>query len=783
MAANDLYILPENVALIPVNEIAEQSRSKFEYEDDDFVITYNNGRQTSKVIDGASASLLKTFKTPSSLVEGIFKYSVLNNLNAEDTVEQAYSLLARFRSEGFLVVYDEKTTGANKGVLQPGDAFNGYTIVEKIQGIEDTEVYKVQKKEDLFVVKFLKENGKSNLPQTQFDNEVNILQLLDNTINPALVESGTFNSSRYIVMEWFNGIPCDNAVEKYHNLNNPDNLLCLLQLACNILDAYIHLHSQGIIHSDIHPRNILVSNSDEVRIIDFGLARIATQHKFMVRGGIGFFYEPEYAASVLENKQQAATSFAGEQYAIAALIYFLLAGKHYLNFSYERDILLEQILQQEPISFTAYDLDIDPQIEIILRKALAKKPEDRYSSIKELKHALASTIRSAKESSISNEEARHSSLAFCESIKLRFGLNGNFIGSGLQLAPFGSVNYGDAGIAYMFYRMALIESNPELLAVADIWVNHAMDYIENEEAAFYAKEIDITKNTVGEISIYHTASGVHLMQALVSKAFGQHNRYYAGVSNFMAASSKVCNNPDLTLGKSSILVGSAILIEQMNDEQTLKEQLIDFGNRIVKDIWDVLQTYTAISANEAVNYRGIAHGWAGILYATLRWCAQSNTVLPDSFYKRVDELISLGIAEKDYLRWNITAGNAASWTGWCHGSAGYTFLWCAMYTYSKDEKYLELAQKTARHFLTETGVTNVSLCCGLSGECYALLRLFNITKNEYYLLEAKNKAKKILHNVYTPDARNNSLYKGDIGAAVLLTELNKPCYARMPLFE
>lgn len=176
MAANDLYVLPESVKLIPIKEIDGQTRTKFEYEDNDFVITYVNARQTSKVIDAASASLLKTFTKPSTMVEGILKYSVLNNLDPQETVEQAYSLLSKFRSEGFLKLFDNTKDTAQNNSLKAGDYFKSYHVSEKIQGLEDTQVYKVKKDGTNYILKILKQAEHKNSPALQqFENEVYIL--------------------------------------------------------------------------------------------------------------------------------------------------------------------------------------------------------------------------------------------------------------------------------------------------------------------------------------------------------------------------------------------------------------------------------------------------------------------------------------------------------------------------------------------------------------------------------------------------------------------------------
>jgi len=73
-----------------------------------------------------------------------------------------------------------------------------------------------------------------------------------------------------------------------------------------ILCAYSRLHERGVIHSDIHPRNILVDEEDRVKIVDYGLARhVKVNREFgePTRGGVGFFFEPEYAAAVSKGHQ------------------------------------------------------------------------------------------------------------------------------------------------------------------------------------------------------------------------------------------------------------------------------------------------------------------------------------------------------------------------------------------------------------------------------------------------------------------------------------------------
>jgi eukaryotic-like serine/threonine-protein kinase len=786
MQTDDVYILPEGVKLIPVNELGEQDRNRFDHDQDDFVITHSHTRATSKVINAVSASLLKEFREPRTFIEGVLKYSLLNKLNPQAILEDCYPLLAQLRGEGFLLPYDVNGQQSKTATLAKGDFFRDYEIIERLINISDTAVYKIKRENNFYALKILKTKEEKFRLSENYSNEVEILKHLNGKIAPSMIEYGENNNDYYVIMEWCEGNPCDSDAEKYRNLNNEENLDQLLNIATAILGAYSDLHSHGVIHADIHPRNVLVSLEGKVRIIDFGLSRFDSSSKNGMRGGVGFFYEPEYADAMMKNKMPPVSSFTGEQYALAALIYLLITGKHYLNFSFERDILFKQVAQDPPISFQQLDLDINPGIEKAISKALSKLPRDRFGSVAEFGSALRKAYPEKKNNkSFLIAESKQSFIGFCEDIKKKFGFDGRLIENGLRLAPTCSVNYGAAGISYMFYRMACIEEDPKLLALADTWSDRGLAYIKESNTGFYSPELDITPAIVGETSIYHSASGVHLTGALINRVMNDVNGYYRSVMNFITASSRPCENPDVTVGKASTLIGCCILLENLFFEnKILADAIKSLGQTKLKEIWEHADSSGPMAGNPSIQYFGIAHGWAGILFATLKWCDLSRQLLPEKFFGRLDELIKLGIKEENFIRWHLTGKDAASWPGWCHGSAGYTFLWTLLYKITREERFMEMAEKTANHFLAiDKNGTNGSLCCGMSGEAYALLSLFKITGNNFYLNEAKALGKRILKNIYGPGMKNNSLYKGDVGAAVLFTELMEPKFALMPLFE
>lgn len=775
MAANDLYILPKDVQVLPVAELGEHTKSKFEYDPNDFVIIYQHSRIPSKVIGEAAASLLQEFRDPKSLVQAIYSYSVGHELDPQDTLDQSYSLLAQLRKEGYLIPYSADSDGNYRELFSPGDLFNGYAIVEKIQGLADTQVFKVKDQQGrLFALKVLLSAATSGHLAAQFHNEIDTLRRLDGKVNPALIENGQYEGHSYILQEWCEGVPCLLAAEKYRPLTRPENLVAVLGMAKNILQAYAHLHRQGVLHSDIHPGNVLVSPDGAVRIIDFGLARPEQPAKGQHRGGMGFFYEPEYANAIRSGAPLPPSSYEGEQYALGALVYLLLAGKPYLPFSFEKDELFRQIAEDEPAPFARFDLEIDPAVEKAIFQALSKKPEDRHPSVA----AFAENFPHHHSTPAKNNVP-------VDTLIQKFGWGGRFIEQGLHLAPTASVNYGAAGIAYALYRMACLSNDHSLLTAADVWVNHAKACSKDRESAFYSKEIDISEKTVGSSSIYHTASGVQLVQALISYSMGDYYGLSGALMAYLAEMAGPCENIDLTLGKSGMLLGCALVRENilMDEFPAMVDEFNKAGNQLMDDIWSILDGYPALDEKGPVAYYGMAHGWAGFLYATVRWAMATGAALPSGFYTRVQQLLDRRISEGNQARWPLGLTEHISWPGWCHGSAGYIFLWTALHRLAGEVKYIDIASMAARHLCADRATTNGSLCCGLSGEAYALLNLYRASGDPVWLKHAQQLGARVQKYIHDPSMRPNSLYKGDIGAGLLIAEIAQPELARMPLFE
>ncbi len=379
------------------------------------------------------------------------------------------------------------------------------------------------------------------------------------------------------------------------------------------------MHESGVLHGDVHPRNVLVEGRGSVRLIDFGLAQPIDQAGSLApRGGVAFYFDPELA-DAQRSQKPATLSAAGEQYSVASLLYQVWTGVYYVDWSLERDELLRQIVEEDPVPFEARNVTPWPALEETLRRALEKRPERRFPSMRAFADALHALVpeaeaRDRKSTARHRERAREKDLL--ERALRRYALGGDGLGDGPANAPVASINYGAGGIAYALYHIALRRGDPGLLALADVWTQKAFA-LSSHEKAFYDPELEIEPSTVGNISIFHSASGLHCVRALVSIALGDVNGANRAIQAFVALSRGPCDKPDLTLGKASLLMGCAELIEAMPipwlfDAEAVRAR----GEEIACELATLLKSDT-ITTSTNIRTLGIAHGWGGFIFAVL----------------------------------------------------------------------------------------------------------------------------------------------------------------------
>ncbi|MEO8033235.1 MAG: lanthionine synthetase LanC family protein [Acidobacteriota bacterium] len=772
MNITDPVVLRHDVLLIPVGELAEELREKFASDEGDFTLSRIHGRTPSQIIDGETASLLQLFRQPRTIVDAVIASSRDLKKDPEAWLAELLPHIGTFLTNRVLVPAGSEDERDFDQSLQNGSSIGPWQVLHCLSMIEDSEIYRVK---DGVRDAALKISTRA-LPfeHSLFGNEARVLSRNEAAATPRLFDSGMHEGRPYLVIEWCPGADASTATaQKRHDR------AALLAAACGIADRYTQLHESGVMHGDVHPRNVIVDDDGTVRLIDFGLASIAGEATRVGRGGLYYFYEPE----LLEAEASGGTlpvTFAGEQYSLAALLYFLIAGNHYLDFRYERDEMVRQVRTEEPLPFVRHGLAPWPEVEALLGRALSKDPAQRFASTGE----LAAALRSAHTAVVAEALATPVSAEAKEFLEKRlamFGRGGELFESGYTEAPTASINFGAAGAAVGLLRVAEVRGDPALLALGEVWKARAYRQIGNEEG-WYNAAIDLEPAMLGEVTPYHTESGAHAAAALIAHGRGDVLAHRLALERFMAAASRPCPNLDLTLGKSATLIGAAILNEISSD---LPEAagLMQLGKTTLDAVWQELDQRPPLADNPPQTYLGIAHGWSGFLYAALRWCAASGTPLPQSLPRRLEEFAASGTKRGRATYWRRQLGSPTQDTmpGWCNGSAGHVFLWTAAWDAYREDRYLQLAEEVALHTAEEPLYT-ADLCCGSAGRAYALLNLYKHTGNLEWLSGARRMANHAA-SFQGEWQRDNALWKGQLGVAVLIADLESPENARMPFFE
>jgi serine/threonine-protein kinase len=222
----------------------------------------------------------------------------------------------------------------------------------------------------------------------RFLREAAILHELRHPNIVAFREMGSVDGRPYFVMDLVRG--CDAA-----RLVKTEGRMAIARaagLTCQLLDALDYAHSKEYVHRDINPPNVIVERKDgreTVKLADFGLARYyqASQLsgltlKGSLGGSVGFM-APEQITNFREVKP------AGDLYAVGATLYYLLTKQHVYNFPHDVEGQVLMVLQGAAVPVQSRRPDTPDGLAALIHRALARKVEDRFTDVREMRKALA----------------------------------------------------------------------------------------------------------------------------------------------------------------------------------------------------------------------------------------------------------------------------------------------------------------------------------------------------------------------------------------------------------
>ena len=791
MDITGLFVVPSDIQLLPVSELDEDTRARIDAMDGDFALSRPGVRTSAKVIDATTAALMHQFFSARTIVDAVVATSRQLGDDPAQLLTEAHPILMRFIRSGLLVPAEELAASRLDARHRPGDRVAGCVIRTCLHVLSDTELYVVDSPaHGTAALKLAREEAHRTLGD--FDREARVLSRLNGESAPRLFEAGRIDDRAFLLMEWCRGVNAERAANAIRR-GSASSTSELAQLARSIADAYASLHRRQIVHGDVHESNILVDRDGKVTLIDFGLAVIADEDAGHAekRGGQRFYMEPEYVRTTIDGVSPPRATTKGDQYALAAMLYSLMTGAYYLDFALDEARAFQQILSERMLPFARHGIAPWPAIEEVLARALSKNPDDRFESTADFAH----NFRAASLTGPARVEARadagvrpHRQLPAVEALLRRIELLTLTPADPPLAAPTASVAFGAAGIAYGLHRLASLRDDPSLLALADSWSWRAM--AERRRARAFYDGDELTRGVFGRSAMYYGTSGLDVVQALVSNAMGDLITMNDAIRRLGALPRGAGATLDCILGVPGALLGVSLALEASASHASARlSPLLSAGERCAAMIANELAAHPPIRDDDEFVNVGIAHGWAGALFALLRWHQASGWSLPAAMRARLRELGEMGESTDRGLRWpwrdhradgGITHGYMP---GWCNGSAGFVFLWLVAHEVFHDAQSIELAEAAAWDAWEDPEEAAYDLCCGRAGRAYALLALYRATGEDAWRRRARSLADDALDLIGGLHDPSPALYKGALGAVLVHAELDQPHLARMPLFE
>ncbi|QDU61397.1 Serine/threonine-protein kinase PknB [Planctomycetes bacterium Pan216] len=270
--------------------------------------------------------------------------------------------------------------------------FDDYVLLDKLGEGGMGEVYKARnsvlgRTEAIKTIRC--SANKSEAVLKRFKQEARVLALLEHPAIVPIYKVGHVNGVDYIAMKFVTGEDLRSRVDNAFQAGAPVSIKTCCEWISEAADALGHAHQHNVIHRDIKPANLMVTATGKLIVLDMGIARLADPDQSTSAGltaqrrGMG---TPEYMPPE-QWADATAVKPASDIYALGATLFYLLTG----HVPFERKdlvALMRACAREEPPPASSHRGEIPPELDAVINKMLAKKPEDRFESALEVIDAL-----------------------------------------------------------------------------------------------------------------------------------------------------------------------------------------------------------------------------------------------------------------------------------------------------------------------------------------------------------------------------------------------------------
>ncbi|HQX50215.1 MAG TPA: protein kinase [Planctomycetaceae bacterium] len=225
---------------------------------------------------------------------------------------------------------------------------------------------------------------------SRFAREIRLMEKLNHPNIAQIYDSRVDAGLGYCAMELIDGAPLQKYI-KDHKISKAE----LLEIVAQICDGLQHAHENGIVHRDVKPSNIMMTQQGTPKLVDFGLGRnlfrcdtereaSQTMEGYVV--GTPMYMAPEQARG--ENDR---LDGRADVYAVGIILYVGLVRRHPHDMNRkDRSAAINEVAYGDARRPSEVKPGFDPDLEKILMKAIARDPDDRYATAAELARDLRS---------------------------------------------------------------------------------------------------------------------------------------------------------------------------------------------------------------------------------------------------------------------------------------------------------------------------------------------------------------------------------------------------------
>ena len=234
-------------------------------------------------------------------------------------------------------------------------------------------------------LKVLRPELMPSLTAQRFLREIEVLKRLDHPLITRLIDYGEAEWFLYYVMSWAEG----PTLRRYLDKHGQASLEQTVKGSSEVLEAVAHAHSRGVVHRDVKPDNIVLTEQGAM-LLDFGIARAiansetqrVTRSGFTV--GTSAYMSPEQAMGADVDERS-------DIYSLGCVLYECLAGKPPFSHPLESHVL--QLHQRAPVPrVSGIRSNVPPALSAVVHRALAKDPGERWQTAVEMRQALQAEV-------------------------------------------------------------------------------------------------------------------------------------------------------------------------------------------------------------------------------------------------------------------------------------------------------------------------------------------------------------------------------------------------------